>query len=81
MASTVWIRPSGTTPAVPPLAEGLPLTAYEARLARVELCAARGDPASRPLAGEALTLAELGGYLVVVPRLRALTAVPPTTPA
>ena len=63
------------------LAEGLPLTAYEARLAQVELCAARGDPASRQLAGEALTLAELGGYLVVVPRLRALTAVPPTTPA
>jgi Flp pilus assembly protein TadD len=59
------------------LAEGLPLTAYEGRLAQVELRAARGDPASRPLAREALALADQGGYLVVVPRLRALTTVPP----
>jgi Flp pilus assembly protein TadD len=59
------------------LAEGLPLTAYEARLAQVELHAARGDPTTRPLAREALALADQGGYLVVVPRLRALTATPP----
>jgi tetratricopeptide (TPR) repeat protein len=60
------------------LAAGLPLTAYDARLAEVELLAARGDPAARVLAGQALTLAERGGYLVVVPRLQALAAAAPT---
>jgi hypothetical protein len=59
------------------LAHGLPLTAYEARVAQVELLTARGDPASRPLARKALALADQGGYQVVVPRLQALTAVPP----
>jgi Flp pilus assembly protein TadD len=54
------------------LAEGLPLTAYDARLAQAELLSARGDPAAGPLAREALALAERGGCLVVVPRLRAL---------
>ena len=58
------------------LAEGLPLTAYEARAAQVELLAARGQEASRPLAREAMALAEQGGCLVVMPRLRALTTVP-----
>ena len=58
------------------LAEGLPLTAYEARAAQVELLAARGEQAARSLAREALPLAEQGGCLVVVPRLRALTTVP-----
>ena len=61
------------------LAEGLPLTAYEARLAQVELLTARGDPGARPLALKALTLAEQGGYLVVVPRLQALATGPPAT--
>ena len=58
------------------LAEGLPLTAYEARAAQVELLAARGEQAARSLAREALALAEQGGCLVVVPRLRALTTMP-----
>jgi hypothetical protein len=58
------------------LADGLPLTAYEARAAQVELLAARGEKAARPLARE--TLAEQGGCLAVVPRLRALIAVPPS---
>jgi tetratricopeptide (TPR) repeat protein len=60
------------------LAEGLPLTAYEARAAQVELLAARGQEAARPLAREAMALAEQGGYLVVMPRLQALTKVPPS---
>lgn len=59
------------------LAEGLPLTAYEARAAQVELLAARGEEAARPLAREAMALAKQGGCLAVVPRLRALTTVPP----
>jgi tetratricopeptide (TPR) repeat protein len=49
------------------LAHGLPLTAYEARVAQVELLTARGDPASRPRARKALALADQGGYQVVVP--------------
>jgi tetratricopeptide (TPR) repeat protein len=59
------------------LAEGLPLSAYEARLAQVELLTALGDPAARSLARKALALAEQGGYLVVVPGLQALTTLPP----
>jgi len=42
----------------------------------VELLAARGEQAALSLAREALALAEQGGCLVVVPRLRALTTVP-----
>jgi tetratricopeptide (TPR) repeat protein len=60
------------------LAGGLPLTAYEARAAQVELLAARGEEAARSLAREAMALAEQGGCLVVIPRLRALTTVPPS---
>jgi DNA-binding SARP family transcriptional activator len=60
------------------LAEGLPLTAYEARAAQVELLAARGEEAARPLAHEAMALAEQGGCLVVMPRLRTLTTAPPS---
>jgi hypothetical protein len=60
------------------LAEGLPLTAYEARAAQVELLAARGEEAARPLARETLALAERGGCLTLVPRLRALTTAPPS---
>jgi pimeloyl-ACP methyl ester carboxylesterase len=60
------------------LAEGLPLTAYEARAAQVELLAARGEEAAWPLAREAMALAEQGGCLAVVSRLRALTTVPPS---
>jgi DNA-binding SARP family transcriptional activator len=60
------------------LAEGLPLTAYEARAAQVELLAARGVEAARSLAREAMALAEQGGCLAVVPRLRAFTTAPPS---
>jgi DNA-binding SARP family transcriptional activator/tetratricopeptide (TPR) repeat protein len=60
------------------LAEGLPLTAYEARAAQVELLAARGQEAAWPLAREAMALAEQGGCLAVVSRLQALTTVPPS---
>jgi tetratricopeptide (TPR) repeat protein len=60
------------------LAKGLPLTAYEARAAQVELLAARGEETARPLARETLALAEQGGCLTVVPRLQALTTAPPS---
>jgi tetratricopeptide (TPR) repeat protein len=61
------------------LAEDVPLPAYEARLAQVELLAARGDPRAPRLARKALALAEAGGYLALVPRLRALAGPPPPT--
>ena len=48
------------------LAQGPPLK-FDARLAQVELAAARGDPATP-------RLAEGAGYLVDVPRLRSLAA-------
>jgi hypothetical protein len=58
------------------LAEGLPLTADEARTAQVELLAARGEQAARSLAHEAMALAEQGGCLTVLPRLRAVITAP-----
>jgi tetratricopeptide (TPR) repeat protein len=60
------------------LAEGLPLTTYEARAAQVELLAARGEETASSLARKALALAEQGGCLTVMPRLRALTTAPPS---
>jgi DNA-binding SARP family transcriptional activator/tetratricopeptide (TPR) repeat protein len=55
------------------LSSGTPLTQYEARWARAELLAARGeDEASRAAAGEALQSAQAGGYLILVPRLQEL---------
>jgi tetratricopeptide (TPR) repeat protein len=50
----------------------LPLAGYEARLAQAELAAARGDGAAKRIAREAIRLAEGGGHLVSVPRLREL---------
>jgi DNA-binding SARP family transcriptional activator len=61
------------------LAEDVPLPAYEARLAQVELLAARGDPRAPRLARKALALAEAGGYLALVPRLHAIVAALPAT--
>lgn len=54
------------------LAEAIPMTQYEARLARVELAIARGDPEARTIAAEALELAEAGGHLLSAARLREL---------
>jgi hypothetical protein len=61
------------------LAEGPPLGHYEARLARVELAAARGEDATPTLAAEALRAAEAGGYRVHLPRLRQLAGAPTPT--
>jgi hypothetical protein len=60
------------------LVDGLPLSTYETRAAQVELLAARGEEAAGPLAREAMALAEQGGCLAVMPRLQALTTVPPS---
>jgi tetratricopeptide (TPR) repeat protein len=49
--------------------EGPPLGHYEARLARVELAAARHEEKAASLAAEALSAAEAGGHLASVPRL------------
>ncbi len=77
-------RAGGRTGAVEPLveqalAEGPPLGHYEARLARVELAAARGEDATPALAAEALRAAQAGGCLVHVPQLRQLAAAPAPT--
>lgn len=48
---------------------GLALSLYEARLARVELAAAREDPALTALATDALSLAQSGGHMVNIARL------------
>ncbi|MGH8900187.1 MAG: BTAD domain-containing putative transcriptional regulator [Egibacteraceae bacterium] len=45
---------------------------YEARLAKVELAVAKGDPEACAIATEALELAEAGGHLVSAARLREL---------
>lgn len=45
---------------------------HEARLARAQLLAARGDPDAPAIAAEALARAEADGYLIVVPPLRKL---------
>jgi DNA-binding SARP family transcriptional activator/tetratricopeptide (TPR) repeat protein len=50
---------------------GVPLTLYEARLARAELASAQGKDA-RAMAAEAMRLAVNGGHLASVPRLREL---------
>jgi DNA-binding SARP family transcriptional activator len=54
------------------LAEAIPLTEYEARLARAELAVARGDPEAHAIATEALELAEAGGHLLSAGRLTQL---------
>ncbi len=61
------------------LAEGPPLGHYEARLARVELAAARGDDATPAMAADSLGLALAGGYQAHVPRLRVLAGAPAPT--
>jgi tetratricopeptide (TPR) repeat protein len=54
------------------LALGPPLGHHEARLAEVELAAARGDPGCTDLAVAALRRAEADGHLVSAPRLAQL---------
>jgi tetratricopeptide (TPR) repeat protein len=54
------------------LGEGPPLGHYEARLARAELAATRGEPEAPMIARDALARAESGGHHVSVPRLRLL---------
>ncbi len=51
---------------------GPPMALYEARLARAEMAAARGDADAQRMAVEALRLAEEGGHLVSARRLREL---------
>jgi tetratricopeptide (TPR) repeat protein len=58
------------------LAQGPPLAHYEARLARVELAAARGADDAPQLAADALARAEAGGHLISVPRLTTLSLHP-----
>lgn len=55
------------------LAVGPPLGQYEARLARVELLAARGDPTTPERAAAALALARDGGHTVSAGRLAELS--------
>jgi tetratricopeptide (TPR) repeat protein len=54
------------------VATGPPLARYEARLAAVELAAARGAPDCAQRAGSLLIAARAGGHLVSVPRLTSL---------
>jgi tetratricopeptide (TPR) repeat protein len=54
------------------LALGPPLGHYEGRMARVELSRARGDASTRKLAAEARRLAESGGALAHLDRLKEL---------
>lgn len=56
------------------LAQGPPLGHYEGRLAQVELAAARGEPATRALARDALRLADAGGMSQGRERLAALAS-------
>lgn len=56
------------------LSTGPPLGHFEARLAEVELAAARGDPARGTLASAALTLAQASGHAASAPRLAELSA-------
>ncbi|MFC4942622.1 BTAD domain-containing putative transcriptional regulator [Pseudonocardia sp. GCM10023141] len=58
------------------LALGPPLGHYEARLAAVELAAAREAPSCAELAGAALEAARAGGHGVSVDRLSALSVAP-----
>jgi DNA-binding SARP family transcriptional activator len=57
------------------LALGPPLGHYEARLAEVELVAARGDDRCAALAAAALERARAGGHAVSLPRLLELSGV------
>ena len=59
------------------LAVGPPLGHYEARLAQVELAAARDAAGRRELAAAALAAAVQAGYSALVPRLRILSTSPP----
>jgi DNA-binding SARP family transcriptional activator len=54
------------------LADAIPLTQYEARLAIAELAVARADPKALAIATEAFELAETGGHLLSAARLREL---------
>jgi hypothetical protein len=54
------------------LTAGPPLAHYEARLAHAELAAALGQPDAAQIARDALALAEAGGHLASIPRLREL---------
>ena len=67
-------RPEEATPYVhTALSSGMPLTRYEARWAHAELLAAQGgEQACRAAAADAAQVAQNGGYLILVPRLREL---------
>jgi hypothetical protein len=52
---------------------------FEARLARIELAIARGDPDATETVAQALALAEEAGHLFSVSRLRQLLG--PSSPA
>jgi tetratricopeptide (TPR) repeat protein len=54
------------------LAEGPPISRFEARLARAELAAARGAPDAAATAAEALALADAQGHAASATRLAAL---------
>jgi hypothetical protein len=54
------------------LATGPPVGQYEARLARCELAAARGEPHTAELIAEATELAAAGGHRASLPRLAEL---------
>jgi DNA-binding SARP family transcriptional activator len=56
------------------LAECTPETIYEGRLAEAELAVASEDPNAGRIVQEAMSMAEEGGYLVSLPRLRELAA-------
>jgi hypothetical protein len=56
------------------MTEGPELARYEARLARAELAACRGDRDLPALVEAALLRAREGGHLVCVPRLLELSA-------
>jgi DNA-binding SARP family transcriptional activator/tetratricopeptide (TPR) repeat protein len=55
------------------LAAGLPLSLFEARLARAQLALARREPGAEGLAADAVALAEERGYLVGAVRFRRIT--------
>jgi DNA-binding SARP family transcriptional activator len=55
-------------------AVGLPVNRYEARLTGAELAVARDDPNAAAIVAEALAMAETGGHLATVARLKRLTA-------
>jgi tetratricopeptide (TPR) repeat protein len=56
------------------IAEGPPITHFEARLTLARIAAARGDQNARGVAAEALSLAEAAGHLASAAGLRELVA-------